>query len=888
MNIVFPYKKKDPDSINPALPIGPQLCNGKDRILIIEDSRQPADQQKLPFSEMKLRLRHILENNRILTWHDLLGLSFKQISSLPAMGKGSLEELRILMEKSLSCGFPIRLSQTQKEQYEKMTALLSSAEKEALAGVLDSAWQKLLSESSPDQKNQLTDSLPAVSLRTLLLLPEMEKPLENLLVQSFPDPFDFNELGSRFSIPVAEVMKNQIIPELMKQERLVQTPEGFVFVESTLEKWVESLPEKQKQIMKERIFEGWSLEQSAQVYGLSRERIRQIIHKCISKAPVFWFSHLLFWFEKYDLNIESGEILFELSLPEARFLINSRPNSRNRLSVYDIINDPKMNLALYQNYMKYVHRNDLCIDGTMVERRGLSILRCLAMRHASSHAVPAAEIIDLYEKVLDQHDIPADSTLRYASLRSCEAALLRSDWIINSHRHTVRYYDLSRVDWTEITEQMSIPDFENMLISARLIFTAHPELMKQLDLHSEYELHAVLKKTEPVWNRDGKYNVIFNKSPMILFGQADYKEQLISLIEELGPISGIELSKIYSSLYGNQMATVQNTLLPLVSEYNDRGTYQSDLPVFNGEQCRIMKEVMAGKLRTVLWTQKQFSERFPGDDLRLINARSMKKIGYQLSPNFALPERYKNLEQWMEDYFKTNKTLNLNIFQEEGSDRIGIIRNILQKLRAEMKIIQTDLREYVLAESYYRTYPGLTEELLLDYLEKSSAAARKDIIFNDYLLRRSGFHHRVYELNIPSLQLDLLRKNLTGKNYLLSGNGYLFGHQPLLTSSVLRLILTENPGQTVQELRSHWLQTWNISPNELKAKLILSNSGFYEDNDRWYTSRENYFQTLSLQARSDKPEASESMSFEEESMLLNGPGKSDELPAACRISRTAS
>lgn len=34
-----------------------------------------------------------------------------------------------------------------------------------------------------------------------------------------------------------------------------------------------------------------------------------------------------------------------------------------------------------------------------------------------------------------------------------------------------------------------------------LIFRQHPELMKRLDLHNEYELHAVLKKKKT--NRSG-------------------------------------------------------------------------------------------------------------------------------------------------------------------------------------------------------------------------------------------------------------------------------------------------------------------------------------------------------------------------------------------------
>ncbi|MFT7794602.1 UNVERIFIED_CONTAM: hypothetical protein ODY05_15985, partial [Salmonella enterica subsp. enterica serovar Enteritidis] len=67
-------------------------------------------------------------------------------------------------------------------------------------------------------------------------------------------------------------------------------------------------------------------------------------------------------------------------------------------------------------------------------------------------------------------------------------------------------------------------------------------------------------------------------------------------------------------------------------------------------------------------------------------------------------------------------------------------------------------------------------------------------------------------------ELDLLRKNISSQNYVFSGNGVLFGHQPLLTSSVLRFLLSENPGQTSEELVRYWQKTWDISINRYKLE----------------------------------------------------------------------
>ena len=889
MNIIFPYKKKDHSPISPDAPIGIQLCSGPDEELLIAETSQPASTQQLPFSAMSVRLKHILENNHLIAGRDLLSLSFSQINRLTGMGQGTVEELRQLMEKKLACGIPARLSESEKVKLDEAAALLHPEEKVLFFSQLEQCWIMLLHHSDVKRRAELSHMQPALILRMLLREPAMKNSLDHLIQQNFSEPFEIGQITNRFSVPVAEILKNEVIPDLLKQGKLANTPEGLLSVESTLQKWIESLPEKQKQIMQERLFDGWSLERSGEKHHLTRERIRQIISKCVATAPVFWFSHLIYWFKKYDIDPEAAVILFGVTLPEARFLKNSRTNTAGLPSVYEIINDPKMSLPLYQNYLKYLHRNDLCIEGTMVERRGTSILRFLAEHHASKEAVSASELFDLYEKTLDLLEIPEDSTLRYTSARSLEGVLMRSEWMLGNHSHTFRYYDLSRIDWTAAADEMGILNYENMLISARLIFRDHSELMKRLDPLNEYELHAVLRKTEPIWNRDQKRSVTFKKSPIILFGQATYHNQLVSLIEELGPVAASELVDTYCQLYGNKKSTVIGTLLPTVSQYNDNGVYQTDLPVFTEEQCLFMQDIMNDSFHTKDWIVRQFRDQFPDADVLAVNARSMKKIGYRLYVHYALPVRFRSFEEWLEDYIQIHHRVSTDMF----SDIIGVSSTMyaaIYSLRKSLQIIQTDRSEYCSFDTYRQLYPGLTENMLLDYISDSTTAATPYILFNDYFLRQSGFHHEVYDLDLPSSELDLLRKNISSQNYVFSGNGVLFGHQPLLTSSVLRFLLSENPGQTSEELVRYWQKTWDISINRYKLEEILANSGFCRQDEGWYLSKADYFDSLSMAEKAVQPASvseeatvTESFDLKAQSILLNGPSMNDEIPQSCSI-----
>lgn len=227
------------------------------------------------------------------------------------------------------------------------------------------------------------------------------------------------------------------------------------------------------------------------------------------------------------------------------------------------------------------------------------------------------------------------------------------------------------------------------------------------------------------------------------------------------------------------------------------------------------------------------------------------------------------------------------------SDIIGVSSTMyaaIYSLRKSLQIIQTDRSEYCSFDTYRQLYPGLTENMLLDYISESTTAATPYILFNDYFLRQSGFHHEVYDLDLPSSELDLLRKNISSQNYVFSGNGVLFGHQPLLTSSVLRFLLSENPGQTSEELVRYWQKTWDISINRYKLEEILANSGFCRQDEGWYLSKADYFDSLSMAEKAVQPASvseeatvTESFDLKAQSILLNGPSMNDEIPQSCSI-----
>lgn len=73
--------------------------------------------------------------------------------------------------------------------------------------------------------------------------------------------------------------------------------------------------------------------------------------------------------------------------------------------------------------------------------------------------------------------------------------ILQSDKVLTKHNQMMRYYDISSRNYDELYNTLNLNQFSDVEISARKLFDENSDLMRDYDIHDEYELHNLLKKT---------------------------------------------------------------------------------------------------------------------------------------------------------------------------------------------------------------------------------------------------------------------------------------------------------------------------------------------------------------------------------------------------------
>lgn len=821
-------------------PLQQVLCEDE-RHHVTDAEGKPLAEQPLPWHDMKPRLRHILEHAGLDTWKDLLSLSADGLRHLEGMGKTSLEQLAVLVEHKAHVRPVFTPSPAQQECVFAMMNRLPAREQAALRPALEEAWMRWLQEHKGEQADEACRN-PDLMLERLLHSAPLRPVLEGLLQEACRTPQSPEMLGMFFSGKLVPVLLEQIVPAGLQAGWLFQTPLGLVFAQMSFDAWLDSLPEKARKVCTWRFCEGLTLEECGDKAGLTRERVRQIAEKQVQNAPRLPISWAREWFEAYDISLEAGRILFGFSSPEIRFLHTLCGRSTKRKDPEEMVQSAAMTPMLYERYKVYLHRHEVRIDGHLVLRQRRALLKFLAREHCSHQTLSLQAFHSIYQACLESLGLQDDPAFDFPGDRAFEANLFKESYIITSGGHTLRYYETDREAWLDAARKMGLEDFHNVEISARLIFQDHPELMKRLDIHDAYELHNILRKTESQWNEGNRLQVRFGRSPMIAFGQADRAEQMIRLMEELAPISKDALAAAYSARYGDAVPTILANALQPVQSWLDHGLYRIDLPVFDGQEVRVMKEVLADQAAGLEWIRQAYRKAFPQGDLKKINARSLKACGFRTYSGYALPDGFSSAQDWLAWFACRTGQFHFRTGLRDLSS-VSQFSSALGELRSRMDIFETDWSEYASSEVFLQAHPGLSTGMLEDYLQASAEFARSLPAWNDFSLRQAGFAHPVYACGLSSFCLDLLRKNRRQKPYLRVGSGLLFFEQQTQLFGLLQLSLEETPGQSVQALAHSWQMCWNIHPRPEKLQDILRRAGFYQQENRWYVDAASCFES---------------------------------------------
>ena len=253
------------------------------------------------------------------------------------------------------------------------------------------------------------------------------------------------------------------------------------YVVPPLKNSIEKMSERTKKIIELRL-SGMTLRDIGNKFGLTRERIRQIIEREYKRLPFVSEDKFQLYYEEYDFSEEEFcKIFLE---PKQTYYYLFDKYDKGSKDFYEIENDyllPREMVIRIKELKKEIYINNEFIVGN---RDG--ILRYILKRVGSNIRVD--NLFSAFNDALI-NEFNKYNILGFDSIHNLEALLERKTWSISGANKTFRYYEPKLVEKTDLEQVKEILLSNQGFYSTLYFFENNKELMEQIDIRNEQELH---------------------------------------------------------------------------------------------------------------------------------------------------------------------------------------------------------------------------------------------------------------------------------------------------------------------------------------------------------------------------------------------------------------
>ena len=343
--------------------------------------------------------------------------------------------------------------------------------------------------------------------------------------------------------------------------------------------------------------EGYTLEEVASRFNITRERIRQIQQKALPKllkhlktydsVDCFDEDYFSYLYLNYAIDSVLGNYL---GIDEHCLVYLKAFCKSGTTPIKDALKDELISGAQKARIHQYLMRKYIFIDGEYVTLGRTSLTRHY-FKHNCFEQINFEEFVSKFNEWLYQNKIPLDP-ITPADYRAFRARVFDYPNAITSQWSRIRYYDFDSIDIEGFLDKIDLNQYSNIHISSLLIYENHLDLMKQYDIRDHYELHNFLRKTIP---DDNPYNLVFSRMPRLEFGSFDESDYLFDLITKNPGCTKTDIAKIVRQTQGfDERSFLANHELAPFDKYFKNGHYHLD-------ECQnVIKQDIQDKLYSAL------------------------------------------------------------------------------------------------------------------------------------------------------------------------------------------------------------------------------------------------------------------------------------------------
>ncbi len=804
-----------------------------------EKSSAPVLLYDTPITKMNLSVRamNCLNSAGWTMASQLVGRSIEDFLAIKNMGQKTAREIMdavSLLSVELSAPPP------ENETPSFVKALFSLAEDLAsLFGGTPGAWATTL-ESLTDGSAFDRDAVIRQVLSGQKLQEAQKKAICDYL-EANEDTASVSEIVDYMKSRLAEeTLTFAWLDELSNEEKITVSGSTVSRIYPSALEYAESLTDdRQREVLVARL-DGKTLEEVAADYNLTRERVRQIQAKAIRNRPKLREDKYRYAFNTYYFSKEDFRLAFDESDSAFCYLeiVTGRKQS-DTMPLADALNDEQLSVTMRRQIERAVYKQYVTIDGVRVLKRRPEIVRHVVSRYCREQT-DYADFLALYGMVLEELGLSGDSTLELSD-RTYENRLNACDYVLWAHGRRLRYYPISEHDYSELIEIVASDTYQNTELTARLFFRNYPELMQELDIRDEYELHNLLRKIWPEENDQ----VRFGKNPTMTIGTANRDEQVLDLLLQYAPISAQDLAAKMEELYGFDPATSMGSYFNSFRDYYHNGIYTISTSALPPDRFSAMQSLLTGDYYSVVEVQRQYLKQFPSAQRSDINPYTLHTLGFHVYSGYVVSRRFASASDYFNRLLTDKDITNLDEISREVQN-IGAFSSILLHLRQLRELIEYEPHQLIHIRRLESG--GVTKDTLAEYCDSVLLWLGENRLFTIRSLRRAGFSHELDDLGFDDwFYASLLCEDPRFSSRRMGGTRLLHsGSAAISLEDLLTEILLEREKVEIYELERHLEEEYGICFPKDKLVWLIKESSLYYDGimETVYIDYDTYFEEI--------------------------------------------
>ena len=664
---------------------------------------------------LSARSSNCLARNNISTIKQLVMLSDEELNRLPQLGRKSVEEIKnVRKEWLINNAFLITSNNSdedipseKKEFYERLSVAF-----DILSPIKDKELYNICLNNDIFVNFDDTDICNLGKeeyLNLFMKIDALNKGIVRYVDMIFSSRNGYIDEEEFTNIIVRDfqydALRTAVYDYIISNVEFKKIGSYFVIKRIPLYEYVQSLDMDKKTCIVLERFDGLSLQELGDKYGLTRERVRQIIAKRICKfAPV-----MEDYYSQVFCHFKFNKSLFFEVFPNVEKNTYDYLATRYKKGDIELNRD---NMKTYSGLYDYAIEDYLDKDDANKWRKGLTrqkIARIVLIK-GSSEYFDKDSFEQAYCSFVSDNDL--DIKKYSYNIYTLNNMFRNSEHVVFNREGEFRYYEN---DATSLWGKIDFTRYSDSVISAELIYRDYFELMDEYDIRNGYELFCLLKNTAYIGREITSCvnGVVFRRIPIMIIGDGNEEKQVLKLLRETAPIGYWDFYEAYEDRYGVRKDSASANLGGYIEQYYTGGEYNVDLPILTDVEKELIRKIVVKKpIWTITELEKIFENYCIESDLDTLNSVTLYDLGYSLNSGYAYSREYSNVMDCLDDYIFSNDVVDLNEIDSELA-RLSMFKGYVYLLRTTQRYYEIAPKVLVSKDFLLKEY-GITEENLMD------------------------------------------------------------------------------------------------------------------------------------------------------------------------------